>query len=152
MRKQPKKPGTFVRIRLGDGSFGYGRVIDSPDTAFYRYRTEAPDSDLDRIAAKPVLFRIAVRHLALDAWESIGWRELEDHLTQPLVQFMQDVGNFRDCTIFDAAGNERAAEPQECVGLERAVVWEQGGVEERLLDALMGRPNAAVEHFRVRLR
>jgi hypothetical protein len=152
MRKRANAPGTFVRIPLGDGSFGYGRLLESPYAAFYRYRTSDPDSDLDRIASKPVLFKTAVRHLALEAWESIGWRELEEPLKQPLVQFMQDIGDFRQCTIFDTAGNERTAEPQECVGLERAVVWEQQGIEERLLDAFMGRPNSEEERLRVRLR
>ena len=152
MRKRANTPGTFVRIPLGDGSFGYGRLLESPYAAFYRYRTSDPDSDLDRIASKPVLFKTAVRHLALEAWERIGWRELDEPLQQPLVRFMQDIGDFRQCTIFDTAGNERAAEPQECVDLERAVVWEQQGIEERLLDAFMGRPNAEEERLRVRLR
>ncbi len=65
---------------------------------------------------------------------------------------MQDIGDFRRCTIFDTAGAERAAEPQECVGLERAVVWEKQAIEERLLDAFAGRPNADVERLKVRLR
>ncbi len=151
MRKKAYRPGAFVRISLGDGSCGYGRLLETPYAAFYNYRTASPDSDLDRIASKPVLFKTAVRHLALNAWEVIGWRELEEHLTQPLIRFMQDVGDFRRCTIFDTAGNERAAEPHECVGLERAVVWEQQGIEERLLDAFMGRPNADEERLKVRL-
>ena len=65
---------------------------------------------------------------------------------------MLDRGNFRDCLIFDTAGNERRAEPQECLGLERASVWEEVGVEERLLDTFMGRPNDSVEHLKVRLQ
>jgi hypothetical protein len=65
---------------------------------------------------------------------------------------MQDIGNFRDCTIFDTAGNSRRAEPQECLGLECAAVWEEENVEERLLDTFMGRPNASVGHLKVRLK
>lgn len=65
---------------------------------------------------------------------------------------MQDVGNFRRCTILDTAGSMRDAEPQECVGLERMAVWEDSGVEDRLLDTLMGRPNETVERFKVRLQ
>ena len=152
MGKQKHTTGAFVRIALADGSFGYGRLLESPYAAFYDYRTTSPDSELDRIASKPILFRIAVRHLALDAWEFIGRRALEEHLTQPVVQFMQDLGNFRRCTIFDTVGNERAAEPQDCVGLERAAVWEQDSIEKRLLDAFQGRPNADEEHLKVRLR
>ncbi|HZH15043.1 MAG TPA: Imm26 family immunity protein [Archangium sp.] len=152
MRKQRHKPGSFVRIVLPDGSFGYGRLLESPYAAFYQHKTTSPDFDLDGIGSRPVLFKTAVRHLALDSWEMIGWRALEEHLRQPLVRFMQDVGDFRRCTIFDTAGNSRTAEPEECVGLERAAVWEQDSIEERLLDALLGRPNAAEEHLKVRLR
>lgn len=152
MRTRTGKPGTFLRIPLGDGSFGYGRILEAPYDAFYDYRTRELDMDLDRIASKPVLFRIAVRHSSVHRWESIGWREIETHLAQPVVVFTQDIGNFRRCTIFDTAGNERAAEPQECVGLEPSAVWEQHHVEARLLDAFMGRPNAYLERLSVRLR
>lgn len=146
------KPGTFLRIPLADGTFGYGRALEPPFDAFYEYRTESPDSDLDRIASKPILFKIAVRILEPSSWEVIGQRKIEDSLTQPIVQFRQDVGNFRRCTIFDTVGNSRSAEPQECVGLERMAVWEQHGVEERLLDAFLGRSNDSVEHLKVRLQ
>ena len=152
MGKHKYKTGTFVRLALADGTFGYGRLLESPYVAFYNYRTTNPDSDLDEIASKPVLFKFAVNLLALNAWELIGWRAVEEHLTQPIVQFRQDIGDFRRCTIFDTAGNKRAAEPQDCVGLERAAVWEQDSVEERLLDTFLGRPNAAEEHLKVRLR
>lgn len=152
MTKPRPKPGTFLRIRLADGSFGYGRVLETPNAAFYNYRTHSPDSDLDAIASKPVLFKIGVRHLALKSWEAIGWRELEEHMAQPVVFYHQDIGDFRHCTIHDSAGNTRDAEPQECVGIESDAIWEQHHVEERLLDAFMGRPNATEEHLKVRLR
>jgi hypothetical protein len=152
MSLRKHKKGAFVRIALADGSLCYGRLLEPPYAAFYNYRTTSPDSDLDRIASQPILFRIAVRHLALDVWEIIGRRPLEEHLTQPVVQFMQDIGNFRDCVIFDTAGNERVVAPEECVGLERAAVWEKEGIEQRLLDTFEGRPNASVERLKVRLR
>jgi hypothetical protein len=146
------RPGSFLRIPLADGSFGYGRVLEPPHDAFYEYRTKSPDSDLDRIASKPIIFKIAIRHSSLSQWEIIGWREIEASLAQPIVQFSQDVGNFRDCTIFDTVGNVRNAEPQECVGLEQLAVWEQPAVEKRLLDTFMGRPNDTAELLKVRLR
>jgi len=146
------KPGTFLKIPLGDGSFSYGRVLEAPYTAFYDYRTTDPDTDLERIASKAILFKIVVRDSSLQRWKPIGWRELETHLAQPVVAFTQDIGDFRRCTIFDTAGNEREAQPQECVGLEPAVVWEEHHVEERLLDTFMGRPNGPTERLSVKLR
>ena len=152
MGKPRPESGTFVRISLADGSFAYGRLLDSPFAAFYRHRTLTPEDGLDEIASRPILFKMAVRHLAVAEWEVIGWRALEAALTQPFVQFMQDLGDFRRCTIFDTVGYERDVEPQECVGLERAAVWEKEAIEDRLLDALLGRPNADEERLRVRLR
>ncbi len=146
------KPGSFLRIPLADGSFGYGRVISPTHDAFYEYRTESPDSDLDRIASKPILFKVSVRHLVPSSWEIIGRRKIEESLAQPIVYYMQDIGDFRQCTILDSVGNSRSAEPQECVGLERMAVWDGHHVEERLLDTFMGRPNGVVERMKVRLR
>ena len=152
MSKAKPKSGTFVRIRLADGSFAYGRLLESPFAAFYQYRTLTPDDGLDEIASRPILLKMAVRHLAVAEWDVIGWRALDAALAQPVVQFMQDLGDFRRCTIFDTAGYERDVEPHECVGLERAAVWEKEATEERLLDALLGRPNADEERLKVRLQ
>jgi hypothetical protein len=149
--RQAYKPGAFVRIPLADGSFGYGRILEPPYDAFYDYRTSTPDADLDRIATRPILFKISVRYSKSNPWIIIGWRAIEQRLSQPVVLFRQDVGNFRHCTIYDTVGNVRSAEPQECIGLERSAVWEQHAVEDRLLDAFMGRPNATVERLKVRL-
>ncbi|MCY1074852.1 immunity 26/phosphotriesterase HocA family protein [Archangium lansingense] len=146
------RSGSFLRIPLADGTFGYGRALTRVFDAFYEYRTESPDSDLDRIASKPILFKIAVRHLEPSSWEVIGRRKLEESLAQPIVQFRQDVGDFRRCEIFDTADNVRSAEPQECVGLERMAVWDEYHVEERLLDTFMGRPSGIVERMKVRLQ
>ena len=146
------KPGSFLRIPLADGSFGYGRVLKLPHDAYYGYRTETQDSDLERIASQPILFKISVRHMRERGWECIGWKELEEQFSQPIVQFMQDIGNFHDCTIFDTIGHSRRAAPTECVGLERSAVWEEVGVEQRLLDSIEGRTNAAVERLKVRLK
>jgi hypothetical protein len=146
------RPGTFLRIPLADGTFGYGRTLSPAYDAFYDYRTESPDSDLDRIASKPILFKIAVRHLVPGSWEVIGRRKLEEPLTRPIVYFRQDVGDFRRCEICDTADNVRSAEPQECVGLERMAVWDEHHVEERLLDTFMGRPCGIVERMKVRLQ
>lgn len=144
-------PGTFVRIPLTDGSFGYGRILSDPYMAFYDYRTFEPSSDLDAIGSKPVLFRQAVRLLSYDRWANIGKRELEGEVAQPVVRFMQDLADFRKCTIFDSVGMEKSVGPEECVGLERAAVWDPHHIERRLLDTFMGRPNDDEIRARVRL-
>ena len=146
------KVGTFLRIPLEDGSFGYGRELREPYSAYYDYRTLEPSADLDIIEAQPVLFTTSVRVRTCDPWEVLGVRPLTGEVTKPVVRFMQDIGNYLDCRIFDTAGMSRQAKPEECIGLERAAVWDGHGIEERLLDHFMGRPNAEELRMRVRLK
>lgn len=143
-------PGAFVRIPLADGTYGYGRLREFPYAVFYDLRTEAPTDDLDLIAGRPVLFTLAVHKSVVNAWEVIGSRPLEEALTQPVVQFMQKIGNPSDCRIVDSAGNERRATPQECEGLERVSVWEANHVQDRLLDTFLGRPNVWADNAKVK--
>jgi hypothetical protein len=146
------EPGRFLRIRLSDATYAYAREVEAPFTAFYDHRTASPSNDLDEIANKPVLFTVAVRLSEPTRWEPIGIRPLEGAVAAPVVGFHQEIGDFRKCIIFDSAGNERTATPEECVGLERDAVWDQNHIEERLLDTFTGRPNAVEQHLRVRLR
>ena len=152
MKTPRHEPGAFLRIPLADGTFAYGRHLEAPYTAFYHYRAPDPSTDLDTIESKPVLFRLAVRTLTMKGWERIGSRELRGELAEPVVAFHQEIGDFRKCIIFDTIGNERAATPEECVGLERDAVWEARHIEQRLLDTFEGRPNETEQRLRVRLK
>ena len=143
--------GTYLSIPLSDGSFGYGRVLSDPYLAFYDYRTAAPELDLDVIAARAVLFSLAVRKKGLEHWLALGVQALTGAVAAPVVQFMQSLADPRDCVIFASAGVERPATPEECIGLERAAVWEAAHIEQRLLDTFLGRPNATEQQMRVRL-
>ena len=134
-------PGTFFRIPLEDGSFGYGRVLPDPHFAFYDYRTEDPSDDLAEIESKPVLFSTSARVFGWDRWANIGHRPLQGDVARPVVMFMQSPVDVKRCTIFDSEGYEYPANPEQCVGLERAAVWEPHGIATRLLDRFMGRTN-----------
>jgi hypothetical protein len=125
-------------------------VSDELNVAFYRYQTEKLETDLDAIVASPLAFAVAVRVPGEGEWRSIGQRELEDVLRQPVVRFHQGLADFRKCTIYDNAGNVRAASPEECEGLERASVWEPHNVKDPLLDTFAGRPNGSFERTKVR--
>lgn len=144
------KPGTFLAVPLADGSFGYGRVLASPYIAFYAHRTPSPIIDLDDLESRPVLFCQAVR-MRTGHWPVLGVRPLLGEVAKPVLRFMQDLANPALCTIFDSVGHERAATPQDCVGLERAAVWDPHHIEERLLDGFEGRPNATELRLRVLL-
>jgi hypothetical protein len=142
----------LVRIELADTSFGYGMLRQFPYVSFYDLRTDTPMSDIDAIVSKPVLFTLALHDSALATWEVIGAKPADDLLNQPILQFTQDITENKNCKIVDEHGNEKAAMPEECIGLERLAVWEASHLKDRLLDTLMGRPNKWAEALNVRLR
>lgn len=142
--------GTFVRIPLEDGSFGYGRARIDPFVTFYNYRTTEPISDLDVISAQPVLFSQGLRLFDSDGWAILGVRPLDGEAARPAMWFSQSLGDYRKCLIFDTTGMERRVTPEECVGIERASVWDARHIAERLLDTFMGRDNAQEIRSRVR--
>ena len=69
-------------------------------------------------------------------------------VVERLDRYHKEVGPFGRWWIFDSLGNEREATRKECIALEPAVVWEPRSAEERLLDGLMGRPNAVLERIK----
>jgi hypothetical protein len=144
--------GTFVVIELPDGTFGYGRALTGPYYALYDLRTDEPAADVEAIEAAPVLFTAAVRQTrGPTAWPALGVRPLSGEVAAPVVRFTQDLADYRNCVIFDSAGMERTATPEECVGIELAAVWDEHHVEQRLLDTFLGRPNQDEISSRVRL-
>ncbi len=120
--------------------------------AFFDYRTHEPTSELAAIESNAVLFSQAIRLFEEDTWADLSARPLEGEVAKPVVKFMQDLADFRDCVIFDSTGMERQVSPKECIGIEEAGVWDANHIEERLLDHFMGRPNAAEIRSRVRLK
>ncbi len=137
---------------MPDGTFGYGRLVQPPQIALYSYQTTEPSDNVDYIAAKPVLFTVAVKTSGLKQWEKIGSKPLQGEVARPVAMFMQDTTDPRKCVIFDTAGMRKEVGPEACVGLERSAVWEPHHIEGRLLDTFMGRPNVVEQAMRVRLK
>jgi hypothetical protein len=125
--------------------------LSDPYMAFYDHRTAEPSSDLDEIESKPVLFTQAVRLFGHDGWGELGHRTPQGEVAKPVICFMQDLADFRKCAIYDSDGMQRQATPEECIGLERAAVWDAPHIARRLLDHFMGRPNEAEIRARVQL-
>ena len=151
MRNNKHTPGAFLRIKLSDGTYGYARTLQPPDTAFYNFQTQTPISDLEFIASKPILFTLSVEIRSMKHWKYLGISELQGEVTLPVKYYTQEIGNYRNCTIYDSNGMIKNVTPEECIGLEVSAVWEAKQVEERLLDSFMGRPNQSEIIDRVKL-
>jgi Immunity protein 26 len=141
------KDGDVVMIDLGNGSFGYGRVLPEPRMAFYDLKSTEPVAATEVVKSR-VLFIVGVMYRAIksDKWEVIGNVPLDESLKIEPRFFMQDILS-KEFSIY-YAGKITPASREECIGLERAAGWEPGHIEDRLRDHFAGVRNKWVESLK----
>jgi hypothetical protein len=124
----------------------------SPYLAVYDARRSDDAVDVEQIVGSPVLFVVAVDRDAYRSgrWQRVGWvPPLAAAVAIPEF-FRQDSFDPRQCQVVDHLGRERAATPEECVGLERDAVWAAEHIEERVRDHYQNGPNAHLEVMKLR--
>ena len=147
-KKIKRRIGDVVAIKLEDGSFCFGVVLEEPLMAFYDYNSkELPE--LNAIVAKQVLFKVWVMNSAVESgrWEVIGSASLTPELAAIPKFFKQSPLN-KKLTIY-FKGEETPCTKDECQNLERAAVWDPEHVEDRLRDYYAGVPNQWVESLKI---
>lgn len=150
-RRQERIVGDVVRINLGDGFHSYARVLPEALFAFYDSRSKQ-DVPIDKIITSPVLFQVPVMDHAVKRgrWIVVGNAPLDQVLLNPPPRFIQDPLRKDHFSIYEKGGKIRPATREECVGLERAAVWEPMHIEDRLRDHYAGRKNKWVESLRMK--
>lgn len=152
MAKQHVTAGAFLEIDLGDGHYAYARILEKASYAFYDLHSSNKITDLNLIARKPILFIIAVYNTAVNSgrWVKIGKKPLEKWLEILPNQFVQDALHPDRYSLYDPNnGAVIEADRENCVGLERAAVWEAQHVESRIKDHYADKPNSWVEQLRL---
>jgi hypothetical protein len=150
-KNQKRVVGDIVRIDLGDGFNSYARVLPEALFAFYDARV-TEDLAIDRILTLPILFQVPVMDHAVKRgrWVIVGNAPLNNSLLNPPLRFMQDILNKNRFRIYEKGGKIRPATKEECIGLERAAVWEPTHIEDRLRDHYAGRKNKWVESLKIK--
>jgi hypothetical protein len=144
------EPGSYWRLRLpGTGpGFGYARLAEEPYAAFLDLGSAEPIVDVAALQGVARAFVTAVETRCLDRWDPLGPDPAGAPLDDPPRQYHRSRDDPERCTIFEVDGTVRPASPQECAQLEPMAVWNASSVAQRLLDHLMGRPNADLEALR----
>ena len=146
-RSNKRTIGDVVKISLGDRTHTYARVLSDASFAVYDAR-ETKELPLEEIIQRPVLFFVAVMDHAVKKgrWPVVGHSPVQDRLLPP-PRFIQDPLDRDSFSIYEN-GRIRRATRQECIGMERAAVWEPEHVEDRLRDHYAGRKNKIIEQDR----
>jgi len=152
MSKQKRTVGDFLEMSLPNGKWGYARVLNNASYAIYDLMTdEAVEvSEIDR---HDILFTLAVYKNAVTSgrWVVIGCLPLEESLMQLPIKFIQDEIDPEKFNLYNPnTGTISPAKKQDCVGLERAAVWDPLHVEERIVDYFSNKPNNWCEEMKIK--
>ena len=123
--------GDIVRIALGEQSVYYAKLLVFPLMSFFDICGLIEDP-APRLLSEPMLFKIWV---SKEGWQNKRWRKIGKEAVSPSERlspefFKIDKINGRYYKYKN--GTFKLSTPGECVGLERAAVWDPVHVEERL--------------------
>lgn len=147
MKKERRIPDSILEIQLEDQTFAYAQVLKM-GVAFFDLKVEVPLTDLNVILEKPVLFIIEIydQIITKGRWKIVGNLPIRPDLINPPMKFIQDQLDPDKFELYDPiSGNRYPATRDECIGLERAAVWEAEHVEGRLIDHYNNRENKWVK-------
>ena len=150
VKRQRRRTGDFIIIRLDTSRFALGRVLEEPYVGFYDLELTSREVSLVDVDDARILFKLAVMNNTITAgrWEVVGNRSLSEDLSVLPRLFRQDPISGE---LFIVEGEkEWPANREEVATLERAAVWSAEHVEDRLRDHFAGKPNVWVESLRPR--
>jgi hypothetical protein len=131
VKRRRRTVGDVVQVPLPDGTFAYGRVLEDAAVAFYAQRSTDPEQP--PIGSRKYEFVVGVYYGSLRNWAVVGRDPgRDDDENWPPPAFIEDSisGGFQ--TYYKGVITPSTAE--ECQGLERAAVWS----DEQVVDRLMG--------------
>ena len=152
MRKQRRTVGAIVEIPLADDTHSYGLVLDKASIAIFNIKTENEFSIAD-ILKEDVLFIVAVYNDAITSgrWKKIGKTAIDEKFQELPMKFIQDSLNPSKFESYNPnTGEITPSTKEECIGLERAAVWEAEHVESRITDFFNSRENVWVKQLELK--
>jgi Immunity protein 26 len=141
MKKQRRIIGSIHKVVLKSGLHSYIRVLDKASIAAYDILTDQ-DMDMEEIISKKVIFIIAVYNDVITSgkWQKIGYKPLEENLIVLPMKFVQDGLDKSLFSLYEPnTGEMTPARKEDCIGLERASVWDAHHVEDRISDYFEGK-------------
>jgi hypothetical protein len=137
--KHIPEPGAIKQIDLGDKTYVYGRELANNFLSVYDSRTTdgVPPPNVTEL---PVLFTVSISLSARLGWPKVAFVPLKPNELPLPDRYMMEGEAGDEIKIYDGNLVARPATPEEIVGLEPAVMWDNYHIVNRLHAYYAGKP------------
>lgn len=134
--RQKKTIGAVVEILIEGQYYVYAQILPKSLFAFFDYRSETPIIDLSCLTTAPVLFVIPVYDYVITKgiWLKVGKLPIRKDLEILPLEYIYDETSGKYSTYNCYTGEIVSSNKEEVQGLERAAVWAENHVEDRIRD------------------
>jgi hypothetical protein len=129
--------GDFLRLKIGENVFFYGRLVLQQTLLVYDFYQDTPNLNITvkELSKMKTLFYIPISDRVLkdgelDIISNLPLSE-EDILKQPPLAWV-DIGNPNNCILLYPNNEEVKATPEMCEGLEKVGSWSYINVIDRI--------------------
>jgi hypothetical protein len=128
--------GSIVEIPMDKEFYVYAQILNHGSYAFFDYRSEKPLCDLSELLDKPVLFILGVYDYIIknNIWSIVGKLPIREDLQKQPLMYIYDVHTDKYCLYDNNTGEITSCTKDQARGLERASVWEENQIEDRIRD------------------
>lgn len=136
IKKQRLVVGSIVEINIDNEYYTYAQILNKGVYAFFDYRVEESLQDLSVLLNKPTLFMVGVYDYIIknNIWKIVGKIPIrEDFRNLPLMYIYDSITE--KYSIYDSnTGSITLTTRDKAIGLERAAVWAENHIEDRIRD------------------
>jgi hypothetical protein len=136
IKKQRIIVGSIVEISIDDKYYVYAQILKNGSYAFFDFRSEKQLQDYSILQEKPVLFIVGVYDYVIkkNIWRIVGRLPIRESLNILPLMYIYDVHKDAYSLYDNNTGEITPCSKEEARGLERASVWGDNHIEDRIRD------------------
>ena len=136
IKKQRIIVGSIVEILIDHEYYVYAQILKNGSYAFFDYRSERQLQDFSVLQEKPVLFIVAVYDYVVkeNIWRIVGRLPIRENLKTLPLAYIYDANKDTYSLYDNNTGEITPCTKDEARGLERASVWGDNHIEDRIRD------------------
>ena len=146
LENKPKRQkitiGSVLEIPIDGKYYVYAQILPHSECVFFNFKSKSPLVDYRVLNDTPILFVLGVYNYVITKglWKKVGKLPIREELNTLPLAYMYDRFTNKFCLYNNNTGEITPSTKEAVRGLERAAVWGENHVVDRIRDYYNGVP------------